>query len=306
MTHILIIGAGAVGGLFGSAVAKHGAQVSVVCRSDFDIVQRQGYAIRSPTFGNHVFRPHRVYRHASGIEQAPDYAILSVKVLPDVDRVALLRPAVGPQTTILLIENGIDIERDIAEAFPHNELLSAVAFVAVGRTAPGEIEHLSLGSLTLGAYPSGITQRANEIGALLSAAGVPCKLTDDIVGARWQKAVWNTAFNPVSILGGVLDTAAMLRTPEDQAFIRKLMNEVCTVAAAAGHAVPPKLIDALIGATVAMPAYKTSMALDFENGRAMELEAILGNVVRAGDQVGVDTPALDTIYAVTRMIAATR
>lgn len=306
MPQILVIGAGAVGGLFGSALARQGARVDVVCRSDYDVVQQNGYSIRSPTFGDHVFRPQRVYRNANDLEQTPDFVILTVKVLPSVDRVALLKPAVGPNTTIVLIENGIDIEAEIAEAFPQNELLSALAFVAVGRTAPGEIEHLALGSLTMGAYPSGTTERARQLAALFDQGGVPCKLTENVVGARWQKAVWNTAFNPLSILGGVLDTEAMLRTTEDQSFVRKLMAEVCTVASAAGHPQSPKLIDALIAGTRDMPAYKTSMALDYENGRSMEIEAILGNVVRAGDRLGIDTPALDAMYAVARMVAADR
>ena len=60
--HVLVIGAGAVGALFGSALARQGARVDVVCRSDYDVVRSQGYAIRSPVFGDHRFVPHAVYR----------------------------------------------------------------------------------------------------------------------------------------------------------------------------------------------------------------------------------------------------
>ena len=73
------------------------------------------------------------------------------------DRAALIRPAVGPHTVIVLIQNGIDIEAAIAAAFPDNELLSSLAFVAVGRGAPGQVNHLSLGSLILGRYPAGVS-----------------------------------------------------------------------------------------------------------------------------------------------------
>ena len=123
------------GALFGSALARQGAQVSVVCRSDFDVVKRDGYDIVSPLLGNHRFHPHQVYREVADCPTPPDYLILTVKVLADVDRAALIRPAVGPQTVIVLIENGIDIEAEIAAAFPDNELLSALAIVAVGRGA---------------------------------------------------------------------------------------------------------------------------------------------------------------------------
>ncbi|HMN45306.1 MAG TPA: 2-dehydropantoate 2-reductase [Povalibacter sp.] len=299
---ILIVGAGAIGALYGSALARQGAAVSVVCRSDFEQVQRHGYAIRSPLLGDHVFRPHAVLREVAQCTTPPDYLILTVKVLPDVDRVALIRPAVGPGTTIVLIENGIDIEDELVAAFPGNELLSTLAFVQVSRTGQGEIVHHALGSLSMGCYPAGITPAAERLAALLGASKIECRLTSNVVAARWQKAVWNTAFNPISVLGGVFDTEMMLRTPENQQLIRLAMNEVCAAAAAAGHPMHPKLVDRMIADTRALPGYKTSMALDYENGRPMEIEAILGNVVRSGRKNNVAMPVLETVYALAQMV----
>ncbi len=169
---VLVVGAGAVGALFGSALAQQGAQVSVVCRSGFERVSREGFTIRSALLGDHTFRPHAVLRDVAHCASPPDYLILTVKVLPDVDRAALIRPAVGPQTVIVLIENGVDIEQEIAAAFPGNELLSALAFVGVGRTASGDIHHQSLGSLLMGRYPAGITPAAQRLAALFEAGKV--------------------------------------------------------------------------------------------------------------------------------------
>ena len=154
--NILIVGAGAVGALYGSALAKQGARVSVVCRSDYDAVSRDGYDIRSQLLGDHRFRPERVYRDVAECREPPDYLLLTSKVLENVDRAALIRPAVGPRTVIVLIQNGVDIEAPIAAAFPDNELLSSLAFIGVGRSAPGQVNHQSLGSLILGRYPQGI------------------------------------------------------------------------------------------------------------------------------------------------------
>jgi len=301
--NVLIVGAGAVGALFGSALARQGARVSVVCRSDYDAVSRDGYDIRSKSFGDHRFRPDQVYRNVADCREPPDYLLLTSKVLETVDRAALIRPAVGPRTVIVLIQNGVDIEPPVAEAFPDNELLSSLAFVAVGRGAPGQVNHLSLGSLILGRYPAGVTPAAQAIAAAFEAGKVPCKLTENVIGARWQKAVWNAVFNPISILGGVLDTNAMLRTDAEVEFARRAMQEVCDVAQAAGHPQSPSLIEQMLATTRAMPAYKTSMALDYENGRPMEIEAILGNTVRAARKVGVATPNLDAIYALSKMVA---
>lgn len=306
MTSILIVGAGAVGALFGSALARQGAQVSVVCRSDFDVVKREGYDIVSPLLGDHRFRPHDVYREVADCQTPPDYLILTVKVLAGVDRAALIRPAIGPQTVIVLIENGVAIEAEIAAAFPDNELLSGLAIVTVGRGEPGKINHQSVGSLTLGRYPGGASPAADRLCAWFNASGIGCKVTDNVISARWQKAVWNATFNPISILGGVLDTAVILGTEDSRGFIRAAMEEVCAVASGAGHPLHPKLPDQLIADTLEIPAYKTSMALDHENGRPMEIEAILGNTVRAARKHGVATPILDTLYALAKMIEQKR
>lgn len=300
---ILVVGAGAIGALFGFALSRQGARVSVVCRSDYEAVRRDGYLISSHSLGEHRFQPHQVFRDVSECTEPPDYLMLTVKVLPQLDRAALIRPAVGPNTVILLIQNGIDIEQEIAEAFPSNELLSSVAYIGVGRIGPGQIRHQpSADALTLGRYPQGLTPAARSLGSLFEASGIKCRLTEDILSARWHKAVWNAVFNPLSVAGGGLDTATMLGTPQAREFVRAAMQEICAVAAAAGHPQSPNLIDQMITQTHAMPAYKTSMALDYENRRPMEIEAILGNVVRVGRDKGVSIPVLETLYAIAKMV----
>lgn len=302
MTSILIVGAGAVGALFGSALSRQGAQVSVVCRSDYDLVAQEGYDIVSPLLGDHRFRPHRVFREVADCKSPPDFLLLTVKVLEGVDRAALIRPAVGPDTVIVLIENGVEIEAEIASAFAENELLSGLALVGVGRAGPGKIHHQSMGQLNLGRYPSGISAATERLAALFNGGGIGCKPTDNVVSARWQKAVWNATFNPISIVGGALDSAVILGTPESTAFVQRAMEEVCAVAAAAGHPMHPKLIDQLMSVTRTLPPYYTSMAQDYQSGRPMEIEAILGNTVRAARKQGVDTPILETLYALAKMI----
>jgi 2-dehydropantoate 2-reductase len=303
---ILVVGAGAIGAFFGSALARQGAAVSVVCRSDYDAVKQGGYDIRSPLLGDHRFQPHAVYRDVAECPNPPDYLLLTSKVLGSIDRVALIRPAVGAHTVIVLIQNGVDIEQEITDAFPTNELLSCLAFIGAGREPAGVVVHQSFGWLMMGKYPRGTPPAAERLAALFEASGVGCKLTDDVVTARWQKAMWNATFNPISIMGGVLDTATILKTPQNVAFVRQAMQEVCDVAAANGHPLPPKLIDQLLATTGAMAAYKTSMALDYEQGRPMEIEAILGNTVRAGRKAGASMPALESIYALAKMIEGSR
>ncbi len=302
-SRVLVVGAGAIGSFYGAALASQGADVSVVCRSEFDVVRDHGYAIDSDNMGNRVFRPAQVLRSAEDYQGGPpDYLIVSVKVVEGVDRAALIRSAVGPDTAIVLIENGVEIESEIAEAFPENELISALAFVQVSRVAPGKVKHHAFGDLSFGNYPSGISDRCRLLASQLQEGGIKSTLFDDVVTARWQKCVWNAVFNPISVLGGVLDTEAILSPPEGESFVRQAMQEVGSIAAATGHPLPDGLFDQYIGGTRKAPPYKTSMALDYENGRPMEIEVILGNTVRAGRRENVAIPVLESLYALMKMV----
>jgi 2-dehydropantoate 2-reductase len=300
---VLVVGAGAIGSFYGAALQAQGAEVSVVCRSEYDAVREHGYEIESRRLGDRVFRPAQTLRSAADYRGgAPDYLILSVKVVEGTDRAALMRDAVGANTAIVLIENGVEIEAEIARAFPDNELISALAFVQVSRIAPGKVRHYAFGDLHFGNYPSGLSERARRLAAMFEGGGVKCVPTEDVVTARWRKCLWNAVFNPISVLGGALDTDHILGAPEGSSLVRRAMEEVCAVAAATGHPLSPALIDQYIEGTRKAPPYKTSMALDFENGRPLELEVILGNAVRAGRRENVPIPLLETLYALLKMV----
>lgn len=302
-SRILVIGAGAIGSFYGAALQAQGADVSVVCRTEYEIVRSAGFSIESKRLGDRTFIPAQTLRSVADYAGGPpDYLIVSVKVVEGTDRVALIRDAVGPQTVIVLIENGVEIEGEIAEAFPDNELISALAFVQVSRIAPGKVRHYAFGDLTFGNYPSGVTDRARNLAAMFEKSGIKITLADNVVTARWQKCLWNAVFNPASVMGGVLDTDDMLNAEEGESFVRRAMREVCDVAAATGHPLPPQLVDQYIDGTRKAPPYKTSMALDYENGRPMETEIILGNAVRAGRRENVPIPMLETLYALMKMV----
>jgi 2-dehydropantoate 2-reductase len=295
---VLVIGTGAVGSFYGALLAKRGIHVSVVARSDFDHVIRNGIQIQSK-LGDYQFRPARVVRRAAELAEKTDYVLLCIKVVENVDRISLLRDAVGPNTAIVLICNGIDIEREIGQAFPNNELISGLAFICVTRTAPGRIWHQAYGRLALGNYPKGVSAKTKALCDVYEQAGIHCVASEDIISARWQKCVWNAPFNPLSVLSGGLPTSDILATQEP--FVRAIMEEICAVARACGHPLPSDIVEVNIASTHKMPPYKTSMLLDFEAGRPMETEAILGNAVRAGRSVGVAIPHLESVYALMKL-----
>ncbi|HLR17527.1 MAG TPA: 2-dehydropantoate 2-reductase [Alcanivoracaceae bacterium] len=295
----LIIGAGAIGSFYGALLHKVGWQVSVVARSDASLVAEQGYQFESP-LGDISWRPHKVYSNENNNEKF-DYVVLCTKVLPSLDRAALLKPWVSDNTTIVLIQNGIEIEAPVLEAFPNNPLLSCLAFIAVTRVAPGKIVHKAFGRLKIGGYPHGNREVAQPFADALSAAGVAADVSEDIVYERWLKCVWNTPFNPASILANGADTMQMLEAPGGEAFIKTLMAEVVRVAAAAGYDLPADVVEANIAGTRAMPAYRNSMAIDYLHQRDTETEAILGNVVAVAKKHGVSVPHLETMWALIQI-----
>jgi 2-dehydropantoate 2-reductase len=296
--NILVIGTGAVGSFYGARLARQGTEVSVVARSDHDHVRQHGIFIQS-SLGDYHFVPKHVVRDAAELPVKPDYVLLCIKVVAHADRVALLRGAIGPETAIVLVSNGIDIEAEIAQAFPDNELISGLAFICVTRTAPGHIWHQAYGRLALGNYPRGLSGKTRRLAAKFEQSGVHCVATEDIITARWQKCVWNAPFNPLSVLSGGLSTNDILGQQEPLA--RAIMEEVCAIARATGHPLAEDIVEKNVTSTIQMPPYKTSMLLDFEAGRPMETEAILGNAVRAGQRAGVPIPHLETVYALMKL-----
>ena len=297
---ILVIGAGAIGSFYGAILKRAGCTVSVVLRSDYDAVKADGFRFTSP-LGELSWTPDQVYQPGDTPGRLPDYVLLCVKVLPGVDRAELVRPWMGEQTGLVLIENGLDIERELADAFPRNPLVSCLAFIAVSRTGPGTVNHQAYGQLVMGNFPTGFDHHCAQLAGLFREGGIDINETDAVVGERWRKCVWNTPFNPLSVLANGADTLAMLDAPGGEGLIRTLMEEVIAVAQADGYPMPDGIIEKNLSGTRAMGAYKNSMALDYLNDRPIELDAILGNVVAIADRLNVPVPHLRTVLVTLRI-----
>ena len=299
---ILVLGAGSVGLYFGGRLAQGGAEVSVVVRSDYEAARRSGYDVSSIA-GDFHFSPHLVLKSAADYPDVADYVILTTKVLPTVDRVALLRPAIrSKDTVIVLIQNGIDIEDEIKAAFPENELLSTIAYIGASRPEPGKVLHQGSGVLQMGVYPRGISPALDRLAEAFNASKVKCEMMEDIVFTRWNKLLWNLPYNPVSVLAGGATTARMSRRDELEKLCYDLMCEVIRVANAAGVKLSDPLAQKQLEFTRNFPPYKTSMLQDYEAGRALEVEAILGNTLRVARKYGVDVPRIECCYALLKSV----
>ena len=299
---ILVVGTGAVGGFYGGKLAQSGAKVSTVCRSDFSVVSSKGITIKS-CWSDFQFFPNKVLRSPEEFEGYPDYILVATKVLPSIKLSVMIESVVGPKTTIVLLQNGIDIEPPIAKSFPKNELISGLAFVCVCRTAPGVIQHLDYGRLTLGCFPKGRSTKIDLLHQLFLSSGIPCEISTDIIIERWKKLVWNVPFNSISVLGGGLNTREIIASSRSINFVKKIMQEVCRTAQSSKHTIPTQIIDQHLKHTKIMKPYKTSMLLDYQAGNPMEIEAILGNTMRIALRNGVETPFLSCLYNLLKLLA---
>ena len=293
---VLVVGAGGVGAYFGGRLAQTGMDVAVLCRSNYEQVKKSGFEISSIA-GDFTFSPSGVYRSCLEYPDTADYLLVTTKVLPDINLVDIIRPAVKPETTIVLIQNGIEIEKDIAEAFPDNELVSSIAYIGVFQQESGKIIHQAAGRLKIGLYGGGSSEKMELLCGNFNKGAVECEIVENIEYFRWVKLVWNTPYNPVSVLAGSVDTEIICKTETLENLCIELMKEVCAVAASRGIHLPEDIVQKNVEFTRGFPPYKTSMLVDFENKRPLEVEAIVGNVVRIARENKIPVPHMEVVYA---------
>jgi len=294
---ILIIGAGAIGGLYAGKLSQAKAEVSVICRSDYEKVKQGGIKIES-IWGDFQFMPKNVYKNSGEIKEKFDFVIVATKVLPEISLKDLISPALDNKSSIALIQNGIFIEKEVTKIFPNHHLVSVIAFVASEKTAAGLIKHTDNGKLTFGEYNHANPSKTKALIDLFTEASVPCFTSDDIQFERWKKLVWNASFNPISVLAGGIDTKQMLDNPNLTKLVKNVMLEVALLAKAQGYEIAEKFLDETILATKSrVTASRSSMLIDFEAKRSMEVEAILGNTLRFAEEKSVAIPYISTLYA---------
>ncbi len=294
---ILIVGTGAIGGFYAGQLRRAGADVAVLARGDYEKIKHDGINIES-IWGDFNFHPRVVYGDAKDIKEKFDFVIVTTKVLPEISWLDLIAPALDSHSSIALIQNGIFIEKAVAEVFPQNHLVSVIAFIASERLASGLIKHDNDGKLTFGEYQNSNPQKTQKLIDLFAKAQVPCFSVNDIQFERWKKLVWNASFNPISVLAGALDTKKILDNPHLKNLVKNVMLEVALLAKAQGYDIPLEFIEKNINDTEArkVPS-RSSMLIDFEAGRAMEVEAILGNAVRFAQKNKLQIPHMETLYA---------
>lgn len=325
-TNILIVGAGAVGAFYASRLAQiPEAQVSVVCRSNYKAVKAAGFSVSSPKYGSYTFVPNQTFanpREAIESNTRWDYIIVSTKALPDVsDDSEILEGLANRGAAIVLIQNGLGVEEPYAMRFPSAVILSAVTIVSAAQTSPGVIKHNRWTRISIGPYLPGTTESSESNEGQKAAIASSKKFVDLLKAGgvtdaeayshpklqlvRWHKIAINASMNPSAVLSGGSTNNVMVKDAELNIHLKGVMDEVlATAPKVLGVALPMDLAtsEAILKSTLKNTSgSKPSMLLDWEQGKTMELEVILGNPVRMAREKGLEMPRLQSLYALLRM-----
>ena len=292
---VLVFGSGAIGSLFGWKLQEAGLDVSIVARSDYKETLKNGISIDS-IWGNVTFRPKNVFNVTDTINFSPDYIIVATKALPKLEIEKQIKPYLSAHTSIVLLQNGIQIEEKFKATYPNHSIISGLAFVCVTKTNSAYVKHIDYGRLVLGNYPKGIYADTKFLVESFKLVNVPCNASDQIQVDRWKKLIWNAPFNPISVVSGGLSTLEILETPNLYNQTKAIMKEVQLLAKSCGVNIEDAVIEKNIEDTKKMVPYKTSMLIDFEHNRPLEIDAILGNAIEIGKKNQVPTPNISDLY----------
>jgi 2-dehydropantoate 2-reductase len=299
-----IIGAGALGGFYGARLARAGHDVHFLMRSDYETVRENGLRVNSID-GDFSIRA-EVYSSAGELGPC-DLVIIGLKTTQNHALAELLAPVVGPRTLVLTLQNGLGNEEQIAEALhqqghrgAEERILGGIAFICSNRMAPGVINHTAHGWIRLAKFRGSAEERTHAIAELFRSAGIECEVFDSLARIRWEKLVWNIPFNGLGVAAEEAHSAAVLDDDALHATARGLMEETIAAARADGVEIDPELTDRMIASTYNMGDYKSSMQIDFAQGRPLEVETILGEPLRRAQRGGIATPRLEMLYGIVR------
>ncbi|MBN1343369.1 MAG: 2-dehydropantoate 2-reductase [Phycisphaerae bacterium] len=295
-----VIGSGAVGCFYGARLARAGHEVHFLMRRDYEAVRDGGLTVHSR---DGDFRLESVRCHARSEEIGPvDWVLCALKTTALDAAPGLIGPCVGRDTRILAMMNGLGAEQRLAESFEPWRVFGGLAFVCCNRGEPGHVHHLDYGRVAFG-HLLDDRDEVGRIAAIFAEAGIEAQPLDSLKQARWEKLVWNIPFNSLSVSAGGISTRRILDDELLGAEARELMLETIEAGNACGCSISPDpLVDKMFANTETMGHYRTSMQIDFEEKRPLEVESILGEPVRQARAAGHGVPHIGAQYALVRFL----
>jgi 2-dehydropantoate 2-reductase len=281
--------------------------VHFLLHSDYEYVRAHGLRVDTPLGDFHLPKIN-AYQSPNEMPQV-DVAIVAWKSTANKALEAALPPLMKADSSVLVRLKGWDVELDTARIVGAERVLGGCCFLCSNKVGPGHIQHLDYGRISFGEYApllsGSITPRMNRLVEDFRRAGIDMVPTEDLRQTRWMKLMWNIPFNGLSVVLNAL-TDRIMANPYSAELAASLMREVREAAAGCGSAVDERFIDKMLTDTRKMVPYASSMLLDYQQGRPMEIEAIFGNPLRAAEAAGISAARIEMLYRQLKYLDAAR
>ena len=304
---IAVIGCGGVGGYYGTQLGRAGHDVHYLVRGDAAHVCKHGFRVQSKAGDYHLPGDQvAAYEHVSEMPKC-DVVLLAIKTTSNHLLGELVPGVLKDDGYVLVLQNGIGTEQQVADVVGPQRVVGGLCFVCSVKRGPGHVEHQDYGLVSVGDFcqgddAAGITQRIEHVEQMFAGTDVPIELMADLTAARWRKLIFNIPFNGLSVVLNA-DTYQMTHAPGIRQLAWDLMQEVGEAAqAAVGREIPPAFMEKIMGMTEVMQPYYPSMKLDYDAGRALEVESIFGETVRRAIAGGHTPKRIQTLYEQLRFL----
>lgn len=314
---ICIFGAGAIGGYMGAKLAQAGADVSLVARGPhLKAMREDGLRLIEESGETTV----KVTASDDAADLGPqDYVIVTLKAHSVPPVVAKMQPLIGENTTIVSGVNGVpwwyfhkvggplegtrletvDPGNAQWDGFGPDRVLGCVVYPAAEVIAPGIVKHIEGNRFSLGEPDGSKSERALTLSKALADAGLRAPVRPKIRDEIWVKLWGNLSFNPISALThATLDV--LCTDPGTRDVARNMMLEAQAIAEKLGVKFPID-VDRRIQGGADVGAHRTSMLQDLDQGRPMEIDALVGSVKELGRVTETPTPTIDTVLALVAL-----
>ena len=312
---VAIVGAGAIGGLLGAHLARGGEDVILIARGPHLAAMRaRGLTVRRRG-EEFTVRPSCTDDIGAIADAEVVFITLKAHAIPAV--APQIGRALGSTASVVGAMNGIpwwyfpdrhlesvDPGEVIARSIPYRQVVGCVVYPAATLVEPGVIEHEEGDRFSLGEPDGSKSERVQRIAAMLTGAGFKAPVQTRLRNEIWLKLLGNATLNPVSALTGAT-LSELFHSDDSRALVRQLMEEVAAVAAAIEVEIPISIERRMEGAA-SVGEHKTSMLLDMESGKPLELDALLGAVIEIAAWKEIDVRSLRALYGLTKLAERNR
>ncbi len=321
---VCVVGAGAIGGLLAARLCLAGQDVALFARGDtLAAVRAGGLTLVEPDGSSSTARALHADDDLAAFG-AQDVVLLALKAHQLTDVAPRLPLLYNDATVVVPLQNGVpwwffqrfpgpfagtrlaalDPDGVLERLIPAERIVASIAYPAAERVAPGVVRLVEGDRFPVGELDGTRSARAAALAAMLGDAGFTSRVLTDVRSHLWVKAWGNLAFNPISALTGAT-LAAICRFPPSRALAARIMAEAAQVAERLGLVLRISIEQRIDGAEK-VGEHKTSMLQDFEAGRSLEIEPLIGAFVELGRLTGTPMPATEALYGLVALLDSRR